>query len=200
VYVGYDSRAAALPAWLADGTWALTSEWLATGPAAGAWWIYMKTVPAGDLVLGGNRAAGGTGAPSHYIVIVQSLSDAGGLPPSFVEGPVPADCWEHGGDDSVDSDGDGLWDEFEASNPLPSYALDPSDADTAGNGTADEDVRVADGRTLWEVQSGLPAGDGAAGGGPGGGSHCGSIGLDLMAPLVLMGFLRRMRSRRNGRG
>ena len=108
----------------------------------------------------------------------------------YEEGPIPPDCWQHEGD----TDGDGLRDDFE-----PDYALDPAKPDTDGDGTMDEGVIGPDGRTLWEVQEGVDlgaAGDGGASGDDGGGSRCGSIGLDLMLPLGLLWIARRRRERR----
>jgi hypothetical protein len=112
----------------------------------------------------------------------------------FVAGPVPADTWWHaedrdgdGVEELVDSDGDGLWDDFERQ-----HGADPLRPDTRGGGESDEYIRAADGRTLWEVQEGLPAGGGGSDAGDdGGGSQCGSIGFDLMWPLALLWLARR---------
>jgi hypothetical protein len=160
--------------------------------------VYTKAAAAGNLVLGGNLQPPASGSLDNYFIVVQpaagkALTAVDGMAlmaaATFEEGPIPADAWQHAGD----SDGDGLRDDFE-----PGYALDPANPDTDGDGTPDENVRGADGRTLWEVQEGvdLGAAGGEAGGDDGGGGKCGSFGLDLMAPLALLWFLRRRRAAR----
>jgi hypothetical protein len=175
--------------------------------------VYQKTVPAGNLALGGNLAGGASGALADYYVVVQpapakpsaaGVASALAAPAVFVPGPIPPDRWLHEADrdgdgmaEMQDGDGDGLWNSFE-----PGYGVDIGLADSNADGGPDETVTVPDGRTLWDVQEGFPAGGGTGGGGSsgggggGGGSHCGSVGLDLMAPLAVLWALRRRRKNR----
>ena len=198
MYVVYD-KTGTLPGWL--GGWTLRGDTVTTtdaGPSPMR--VYQKSVAAGDLVLGGNLQSPASGSLDDYFVVVQGASGkaepagtSGALMASavYVEGPIPADRWQHEGD----TDGDGLRDDFE-----PGYAQDAAKPDTDGDGGADEGVRASDGRTLWEVQESVNLGaasdDGAAGGDGGSGSKCGSFGLDLMAPLALLWLARRRRNRR----
>mgnify|MGYP000648687425 CR=1 FL=1 len=197
VYVVYDKKGT-LPGWLATG-WTLLGETVTTtdaGPSPMR--VFRKSVEAGDLVLGGNLQAPASGSLDNYFLVVQGATgkaEAAGTDAAllaadvFQEGPIPADGWQHEGD----TDGDGLTDDFE-----PAHALDPAKPDTDGDGRMDEGSIGPDGRTLWEVQAGVDlgaAGDGGTAGDDGGGSRCGSIGLDLMAPLALLALARRRRRR-----
>ncbi|MCZ7649484.1 MAG: Ig-like domain-containing protein [Planctomycetota bacterium] len=154
VYVGYDKRATALPAWL-DGSWTLTGESLAsTDGAAGPMRVYAKSFPAGSVTLGGNKHGGNTGAGSHYVVIVApSASGAGdgvgSRAAAGARGFEPARLWWHDGD----RDGDGLLDVFELAR-----GLNPDAIDSDGDGNSDEHESLA-GRPLFEVQD-LDAEDG----------------------------------------
>jgi hypothetical protein len=198
VYVVYD-KTGTLPAWL--GGWTLYAGTVTTtdaGPSPMR--VYQKSAAAGDLVLGGNLQSPASGSLDDYFVVVQGAvgkAEPAGTAAArmaadvFLEGPIPADCWQHEGD----ADGDGLRDDFE-----PGYALDASKPDTDGDGGMDEGTVGPDGRTLWEVQEGVdlraaaePAADD---GDDGPGSTCGSFGLDLMAPLALLWLARRRRARR----
>jgi hypothetical protein len=200
VYVVYD-KTGTLPAWLAG--WTLRGDTVTTtdaGPSPMR--VYQKSAAAGSLVLGGNLQSPASGSLDDYFVVVQGTSgkaEPAGSDPAlmaasvFVEGPIPADGWQHDGD----TDGDGLRDDFE-----PGYALDAAKVDTNGDGGMDEGVVGPDGRTLWEVQEGVDlraAADSGGGSGDDGGpgSKCGSIGLDLMAPLALLWIARRRRERRS---
>ena len=72
LYVAFDSRATALPPWLDDGTWTLTSLYLDatdTGTSTLARKVYSKQVPAGTVMLGGNLAPRAYG---HYVVIAKA--------------------------------------------------------------------------------------------------------------------------------
>jgi hypothetical protein len=73
VWVAYDKRAAALPAWLNTGWAPEAGEFLVTtNPEASPMRLFKKAVSAdADLVLGGNLPAGASGALSHYAVIVK---------------------------------------------------------------------------------------------------------------------------------
>ncbi len=187
VYVCYDPRGVA-PAWLSDGTWAFVGESLVTTDnAASPMRVYAKTVSAGLLTLGGNHEGGDTGARANYLVIVQPSSGS----PSFAAGPVPADRWQHDGD----ADGDGLSDEFERAN-----GLDPGKVDSDGDGLSDESEPSSDGRTMGDVQAGMPGYSGPSSGDDGGGGRCGSLGLDLMLPLAALAALRRRRVGRSPSG
>ncbi len=198
VYVCYDKRGT-LPSWLNDGTWTLTSESISsTDGAASPLRVYAKTVPAGTLTLGGNHAGGDTGARANYFVVIQPAVPAARV---FVEGPIPPDAWKHEADldgdgtaEAADGDGDGLWNAFE-----PGQGVDPGAVDTDGDGVPDEGVLAPDGRTLWEVQEGIPAGGAVPAGDGGGGHRCGGLGLEFLLPLGLLRLLRRRKDKRNAR-
>ena len=66
VYVAYDVRAKSLPDWLAN--WTNTGEVLGTTDVSRD--LYAKDFPAGTVILGGNLAAGASGAKSNYNVII----------------------------------------------------------------------------------------------------------------------------------
>jgi hypothetical protein len=183
VYVCIDKRGIP-PAWLNDGSWTLTGESIVTSDAASSpLQVYVKTVPAGLLTLGGNHTGGDTGARANYLVVVRASS----APAAFEEGPVPADRWQN----EVDLDGDGLTDDFETAN-----GLDPDSPDTDGDGVPDESALAPDGRPFGDVQAGVAA-VGSVAGEDGGGGRCGSVGLDLLLPLGLLWILRRRRLRRS---
>jgi hypothetical protein len=86
VYVAMDRRTTTLPAWLADGTWALTDEHFATNdPSATStnpstpMKVYVKSVPEGTLVLGGGLAAPAQGTNAQYAVVVQFATPEPGV-------------------------------------------------------------------------------------------------------------------------
>ncbi len=181
IFVGYDKRATALPAWLSDGTWVYTSETLSVSDsAASPMKVFSKSVEAGQVVLGGNHAGGNTGAQSNYLVIIRpsSQNEAEFEAPAWPDGPIPAESWIHEGD----TDGDGLADDFESAR-----ALDPTNVDTDGDGEPDESEIGTDGRTFWEAQTGPAAGSDE---GDGGGSRCGAMGIEA---AILLGFLTMLR-------
>jgi hypothetical protein len=72
VYVCYASQIGNRPAWLNDRSWTVSSAQCALSDGAGQRVVYEKTVPAGLVMLGGNREppANGSGGYSNYIVIV----------------------------------------------------------------------------------------------------------------------------------
>jgi N-acetylneuraminic acid mutarotase len=68
IYVGYDSRATRLPAWLS--TWKKTTEKLTvTDSKLPGLTLYTKYFPAGTVSLGGNMASPATGALCQYLII-----------------------------------------------------------------------------------------------------------------------------------
>lgn len=63
-----------LPAWITDGSWMRTSETCDFDDRTdNARWVYKRSVPAGDLMLGGNREPPATDPArySNYVVIVR---------------------------------------------------------------------------------------------------------------------------------
>jgi hypothetical protein len=175
--VCYDKRMTVLPSWLDDEEWKLTGEtMIVKDKAASPMLVYEKTVAAGEITLGGNRAGGAQGARSNYVVVVR-LPGAAGLNGGSLHctaGPLAADEWVNDGD----SDGDGLTDIFEQT-----VGLDPQNADTDGDEVCDESELGPDGRTLWDMQEdGFPPDDpddgsddgGSGGGGSGGGCFVGA--------------------------
>jgi len=67
VYVAYDPRATALPAWL-SGWQKLNDVIYTTDPGTSYLNIYSKVFPAGTVSLGGNLAAPAAGALTNYLV------------------------------------------------------------------------------------------------------------------------------------
>ena len=75
VYVAYDPRATALPAWLS--TWQkLTSEVGMDDPKGKSLQLFSKSFPAGALTFDGNLVSPAAGALNNYIVIVKEGSSA----------------------------------------------------------------------------------------------------------------------------
>ncbi len=74
VYVAYDKRMTALPAWLAAGSgWTLTSiAFSGSDAAASPMKVYSKSFGAGAVTLGGNLQSPAAGAQSNYVVIVKA--------------------------------------------------------------------------------------------------------------------------------
>jgi hypothetical protein len=171
VYVGYDKRGGA-PSWLSG--WTATSDSLVLSDApASPMRVYSKSFAAGGVTLGGNLAAGASGALSHYVVIAKA-SGGTTASPGPLAASAPEDAWEHEGD----ADGDGLLDAFEAA-----AFTDPGNADSDGDGNPDETELDGRGRTLWEAQE--------AGEPIGGTGACGLLGAELAALLALLGFRRK---------
>jgi hypothetical protein len=148
-----------VPAWLSDGTWTISASLVTiTGDSSKSLRVYEKRFEAGDVVLGGNRCGGACKADVQYLVIVKPdkamQAAAGKLQNEIVEtavfddGPVMPYEWVNKGD----SDGDGLVDTFEAAQ-----GLNAENIDTFDDGVVDESRVVGDGRTMWEVQEGIPA-------------------------------------------
>ncbi len=178
VSVCYDKRWAVLPNWLDDGTWTYAgADIVVTDKGASPMDVFEKTVPAGEITLGGNRAGGASGARSMYTVVVRptaatiaKLAKMGtefNSVPIFLEGPLAATEWLNEGD----ADGDGLTDVFEQT-----VGLDPRDVDTNANGVYDEYEAGPDGRDWFDLQlDGSTPGDpddGTPGGGGGSGGGC----------------------------
>ena len=75
IYIGYDKRGTVLPAWLADGTWRLTSEAITASGGdlqASPMKVYSKRFLSGRIILGGNKQPPAVGAGSNYVVIVKA--------------------------------------------------------------------------------------------------------------------------------
>jgi hypothetical protein len=68
IYVAYDSRATSLPNWM--GGFTDTGETLGVTDSGSSLHLYRKNYPEGVVTLGGNRAAGASGASSNYLVII----------------------------------------------------------------------------------------------------------------------------------
>ncbi len=168
LHVCYDKRASSVPSWL--GSWTLTSENFAVSDGgASPMRVFRKSVAAGQVTLGGNLASGAAGAQSNYVVVVVP---SGSGKPAFAAN-LGLDTWDHPGD----TDGDGLYDDFELSG-----GTDPYLADTDLDGEPDETELSPAGLTLWEAQGagGRPAG----GGGGGSGGRCGALGLEFLLLLL----------------
>jgi fibronectin type 3 domain-containing protein len=80
LYICYDTRATALPAFL-DSSWTLASETFSTTHSlASPFKVFTKTVPAGTITLGANLqppAAGTWGATAaHYVVLIVPMPPA----------------------------------------------------------------------------------------------------------------------------
>ncbi len=180
VYVCYDKRATSLPSWLNDGTWTHTSEGVTvTDSAASPMRVYSKSVGAGQMTLGGNKAGGGTGAQSNYFVVVRPSVAAELWKAVLPDGMLDPGVWMHEGD----SDGDGLRDEFEEA-----HGLDPRLVDTDGDGEVDETETAPDGLTFWEAQLGQEP---SPEGGDGGDRGCGAVGLEALCLLLLASVWNR---------
>jgi hypothetical protein len=170
VYVCYDKRGNSLPAFLTDGSWTKTTDALSTTDTpASPMIVYRKNVPAGTVTLGGNRQAPADGSWTHYIPIVKPATATLALTRENEDilfapmGPLAESGWTHDGD----SDGDGLFDDYEIA-----AGLNPALADSDGNGVSDED-ELASGTNLrhFQLQHGLnlPGGNGGGGAIPGDG-------------------------------
>jgi hypothetical protein len=73
VYVAYDAGAASLPNWLNPSSSSFSDTGLevqSSDPASPALHVYSKSFAAGSVSLGGNLAAGASGADSNYLVVV----------------------------------------------------------------------------------------------------------------------------------
>jgi hypothetical protein len=182
LYACTDRRATTLPVWLRSGWTALSETFSVSDAGASPMRVFRRSVPAGQVTLGGNHHGGDTGARSNYVVVVQpaaslSVSHAAALPETV---------WEHPGD----SDGDGLADSFEAT-----VFTDPQDPDTDGDGEPDETELDATGRTLFDVQAAGVGPPAPPAGGDGGG--CGATGLEALVALSLLRNQRRRRMLRS---
>lgn len=170
LWVAYDKRATRNPSWLQDGTWIQTTDnFSTTDTGASPMRVFRKSVPAGQVTLGGNHAGGNTGALSNYIVLIRGEGSEGSSK------SLPEDIWEHPGD----TDGDGLRDEFETA-----HFLDPRNPDTDGDGEPDETELAPTGRTYWEEQE-------AGAGGDEDDPRCGLLGGELLLLAVVARWGRR---------
>jgi DNA-binding beta-propeller fold protein YncE/mono/diheme cytochrome c family protein len=183
VYVFYDSRRTSLPTFL-NGLSPIGGQNMTISPGLVMNCFQLTNVPpaGGVVTLGGNQQGGPTGALRNYIVVVV---DAGAL---FSEGPISRGEWVH----DQDADGDGLRDEFEATNAATVANLSPWDFDSATAALADEDHLDGTGtQTLFKAQPPLSTGGFAGGGGGGGG--CGLGGFEFLFPMLALRLMRRRR-------
>jgi hypothetical protein len=75
IYVAYDAEAARTPHWLADFTREPLSIEIDQLGTPRYFKVYAKAFAAGEVTLGGNRAAGSAGNIFlHYLVIIRSTS------------------------------------------------------------------------------------------------------------------------------
>ncbi|MBN2000073.1 T9SS type A sorting domain-containing protein [candidate division KSB1 bacterium] len=74
VYVGFDSRAEAVPRWLSS-SFAKTNESIGVTDACENLELWRCYCPAGEVNLGANNAAGAKGAESMYIVVILEPSE-----------------------------------------------------------------------------------------------------------------------------
>ncbi|MHA6249028.1 malectin domain-containing carbohydrate-binding protein [Pontibacter sp. CAU 1760] len=73
VYVAYDPRATALPAWLSG--WQKMAEKIGVNDASiSNMDLYSKVFPAGQVVLGGNLASPASGSSTNYFVIAKATA------------------------------------------------------------------------------------------------------------------------------
>jgi hypothetical protein len=148
ISVCYDRRWTALPDWLNDGTWLPTTRYVTTTDApASPMDVFEKTVAPGEIVLGGNRSGGASGAYSNYVVIVKPVGEVGdravgGDRALFDVGPLAAGEWRNPGD----ADGDGLGDAFERVQELDAAAVD-----SLADGDVDETRPAGGGLTMYDL-------------------------------------------------
>jgi polysaccharide biosynthesis protein PslG len=87
VYIAYDRRATALPAWMSDYV-EMSDVVGVSDPGEGYAKLYRKTFSLGEVVLGANMAPGAGAAVSNYFVLVLP---AGSGPPGGAYNPSPSD-------------------------------------------------------------------------------------------------------------
>jgi len=182
VYIAYDSRAASLPNWLIAGWVSIPFSEVFSGQSNVTHLNYYRsnTTLSGQVTLGGNQAAGASGALRNYMVVL------GLVAPAAAEGPLSATEWAH----DKDADGDGLHDEYEAVKLSSPWTID-----TGSLGTIpDEDRLAVSGKTAFEDQIDFeavaPAPPSSGGGGGGG---CGFLGVEPLLLLSLAGLARACR-------
>ena len=140
VYVAYDVRATSLPGWLSG--WADTGTTLGTTDLDRQ--LYAKSFAAGIVSLGGNMAAGASGAESSYSIVI------GGSGPIFPTLPgMSAPAQDLDGDGlAEDTNGNGRLDFADVValfNHLDSSAVQDNETvfDFDGNGSVDSSDVVA---------------------------------------------------------
>lgn len=72
VYIAYDSRAKTVPVWLTK-QFTKTDMTLGVTESGGKMILWKNIFPAGEIVLGGNKAGGAVNASSMYLVIIQAV-------------------------------------------------------------------------------------------------------------------------------
>ncbi len=86
VYVGYDHRAASLPDWITDH-YAVVGDGVGVSDVgASPLMLWSRDVPAGNVVMGGNMAAGASGAASMYIIMLRALGPPTDTQPPAISG------------------------------------------------------------------------------------------------------------------
>lgn len=70
LYIGYDSRATSIPAWL-EQNFAKTDKKVAVSDLSHQFVLWERTCPAGKIVLGGNLANGANGSKAMYVVLIE---------------------------------------------------------------------------------------------------------------------------------
>jgi PKD repeat protein len=73
VYIGYDHRASSLPDWITANYAAVGDGVGVSDVSASPLMLWSRDVSAGTVVLGGNMAAGASGAGSMYIIMLRAL-------------------------------------------------------------------------------------------------------------------------------
>ena len=71
VYVAYDSGAT-LPGWLSSGFSDTGKQLSTSNSSVPTMKLYSRTYPAGAISLGGNQAAGGTGAANYIVIVMEN--------------------------------------------------------------------------------------------------------------------------------
>jgi len=107
VYVAYDPRATALPAWL-NGWQKLADKIYTTDPGTSYLNLYSKVFPAGTVSLGGNLATPATGSLTNYIVAVIPSRSAAARETFFPENEIVTRTYpaaQEGNSDETETNG-----------------------------------------------------------------------------------------------